>query len=86
MQKTYIHMKVEVNVETPIIARFWWTNSRGAEQWVPIKYERLSDFFYGRDKLGHTIQACREEVTMSEAKSENPMYEPWTTATRPKPN
>lgn len=66
-------MKVEVNVQNPLMVGFWWTNSRGADEWTSVKYERLLDFCYGCRKLGHITQAYREEVTMSEAKLGHPM-------------
>lgn len=52
--KTYTRLKVEVNVEKPLLAGFWWINSGDEEQWASIKYERLFDFFYGCRKLGYT--------------------------------
>lgn len=83
--KTYIHMKVEVNIELPVIAGFWWINSSGEEQWASIKYERLFEFCYGCRRLGHTSQVCREEVTISKVIYEHPMYGSWMTGTKPKP-
>lgn len=44
-------IKVDVNVEDPLMSGFWWTNSRSEEQWTSIKYELLSDFYYGCEKL-----------------------------------
>lgn len=82
--KTYIRMKVEVNIYNPIMVGFWWTKSKEMEQCVSIKYKRLSDFCYGRGKLGHTTQGCRDDVTMREAKPGHPMFGPWMTGTRPK--
>lgn len=72
--KTYIHMKLEVNIELPVIAGFWWINSSGEEQCASIKYERLFEFCYGCRRLGHTSQVCREEVTISKVIYEHPMY------------
>lgn len=72
-------MRVEGEVDEPLIAGFSWTNSREEEQWASIKYEHLSNFYYGCGKLRHTTQACREEVTISKAKPRYPMYGPWLT-------
>lgn len=52
--RCFIRIKPELNVEGPLLAGFWWINSREEDKWAVIKYERLSDFCYGCGKLGHT--------------------------------
>lgn len=74
-----------MNVDDLLMTGFWWTNSKGEEHWTSIKYERLSNFCYGCDKLSHTTQVCREEVVMSKSKPGHPMYGPWMAGTWPKP-
>lgn len=37
VHKTCIRMKVEVNIDNPLMSGFWWTNSKGVEQWANIK-------------------------------------------------
>lgn len=76
---------MEVNFKNPLLAGFWWWDSEGEEKWATIKYERLSDFCYGCGCLGHTTQACREEVVTSEEDKEKPRYGPWTAGVKPKP-
>lgn len=85
VQKFYIRIKVEVNVDEALMDGFRWTNLEGKEQWTSIKYERLSDFCYGRGRLGHTTQVCREDMVMSEANPGHPMYGPWMMSIRLKP-
>lgn len=70
----YLRMKVEVDVNQSLLVGLWRKNSEGKENWASIKYERLSDFFYGCGKLGHTTLGYKEEVQMSEEKSGHPLY------------
>lgn len=83
--KTYIRMKVEVNIDNPLVSGFWWTNSKGSEQWANMKYERLSDYCYGCGKLANTTQVYRAVVVRSEERPGFPMYGPWMSVTRQKP-
>lgn len=84
--RSYIRLKVEVEVDKPLMLRFWWTNSQGKEKWASIKYERLSDFCYGCGILGHTTQSCKEDVKQSETNPIAPAYGPWLIGLRPKPS
>lgn len=61
-KRSYLRMKVEIDVNVPLMVGFWWTNSQGTERWASIKYERLSDLCYECDTLGHTTQTCKEDV------------------------
>lgn len=36
--RNYVWMKVEVNVDKPLLAGFWWMNSQGKDQWAFIKW------------------------------------------------
>lgn len=56
----------------------------GREKWATIKYERLSDFYYGCGRLGHTSQHCGEEVVISELNPGFPCYDPWLSSVDPK--
>lgn len=62
----YMRIKLEVDASQSSFAGFWWTNSKGKENRASIKYERLSDFFYGCCMLGHTMQGCKGEVQLLE--------------------
>lgn len=80
----FVRMKTEVNINNPLLAGFQWTNARGEEKWVSIKYERLLDFCYGCGKLGHTSQGCESETVLFEVNPSVPMYGPWLSGTRPR--
>lgn len=81
---SYLNLKVVVDTEKTLMARFWWQISQGDETWTNIKYERLSDFCYGCGRLGRTTQVCKEEVKISEIKEGHTMYGPWIIRMRPK--
>lgn len=84
--RSFLRLKVVVDAKKPLLAGFWWSNSHGNEIRANIKYERLSDFCYGCGKLGHTTQACKEDVRMSESKMGHTMFGPWQMGVRPKRN
>lgn len=65
LSKSYLRLKVVVNVEEPLMDDFWWKNLQGIEIWANIKYERLYDICYGCRKLSHTTQSRKDEVQMS---------------------
>lgn len=83
LSNNYLYLKVVVDTEKPLMVGFWWQNSQGDETWTNIKYERLSDFCYRYERLGHTTQSCKEDVKISEIKEGHPMYGPWLIGTRP---
>lgn len=78
----YMRMKLEIDVTEPVYPGFWWTNYRGVEKWAQIKYERMSDFCFGCDRLGHTAQNCNLEIVPSEVNGRLPMYGPWISCPR----
>lgn len=75
-KRSFLRMKMEIYVNTPLMVRFWWTNSQGQEKCATIKSKRLFDFFYGCGTLGDITQTCKEEVKMSETKTTSPRV--WT--------
>lgn len=81
-KRGYIHFKTEVAISERLPAGFWWVNGRGYERWAHIKYERLSDFYYGCGLLGHTSLVCQSEIVCSEVNGRLPMYGPWLTCAR----
>lgn len=46
-QRIFMRVKVEIDVNVPLMEGFWWTTKSGEEKWATIKYERLSDICYG---------------------------------------
>lgn len=82
--RTFMRLKVELDVMVPLTEGFWWTDKSGEEKWANVKYERLSDVCYGCGRIGHASANCREGVTMSETQPDAPRFGPWMTATRPR--
>lgn len=80
----FIRIKTKTNIHISLVAGFWWTNIRGEEKWVTIKYERLSDFCYECGRLRHASLGCHAEVVLSEVNPRLPMYGPWVNGTQPK--
>lgn len=58
----------------------------GQEKWASVKYERLSDFCYGCERLGYTSLFCHDEVVMSELRQGIPSYGSWIVGNRPSTN
>lgn len=79
-----MRMRVEINDNNPLMARFWWTNSQGKYRWASVKYEQLSDYYYGCGMLRHTTQTCQDEVQMPEQDPNILAYGPWLVGVRPK--
>lgn len=84
LSKSYVRLKVIVDMEKPLMVGFWWKNSEGNEIWANIKYVQLYDFFYGCRRLGHTTKSCKEDVKKYETKLGHLLYGPWLIGTRPK--
>lgn len=38
-QRNFLRLKIEINVDEPLMDGFWWSNSLGQEKWEVIKYE-----------------------------------------------
>lgn len=85
-QQSFLRVKVEIDVTKLMCDRFQWTNTVGQEKWATVRYGRLSDFCYGCDRLGHTSQACNEEIAKSERKTEFPKYGLWLVGSRQRTN
>lgn len=37
-QKSFMRMKLEINIASPLVSGFWWSNARGEEKWVSVNY------------------------------------------------
>lgn len=79
-QRTFLRM----NVKAPLKAELWWTDSKGQDKWVTIKYDRLSNFCYRCGRLRHMFQSCVDEVIMSKIKLGYPLYGSWLAEARPR--
>lgn len=81
-KRGYIRMRVEVVVNVPLSAGFWWRDNSGKERWAHVKYERLSDLCYGCGTLGHNAQSCNLDIALSEVNTSKPKYGPWMACSR----
>jgi len=70
----YFRMKIEVNLEGPLIPGFPLKLKSGCTKWVDVKYERLPTFCYVCGRMGHDSKTCA-----SESKNDN-YYGPWLRA------
>lgn len=78
----YLRLQIDIDVGTPLMPGFWWTNESGQDKWATIRYERLSDFCFGCGSLGHSALVCNKEIVSSELYPGKPMYGPWTACDR----
>lgn len=69
-QRTFLRLKVELDVTIPLTYGFWWTSNSDEEKRVTVKYERLSDVCYRCGLLGHTSIHCGAMVPRSETQPE----------------
>lgn len=83
-QRTFLRVKLEVDVASPLVDGFWWTCKSGKDKWVTVKYVRLSDICYVCGRLGHTSVHCGEPVARSELSQDQPRFGPWMTTVRPR--
>lgn len=57
-----MRLKVKINAHKPFQTEFWWANSGNKEKWVEIKYERLSDFYSGCERPGHSSMKPKSDA------------------------
>lgn len=84
IRRNFMRVKTDIDIDKPLSADLRWKNSEEEESWAELKYERLSIFFYGCGRLGHTSTSCKEEVMMSEIEVDSPKYGPRMTGTSPR--
>lgn len=84
LNRNFIRIKVEVDTTSPLLAGFWYKIINGDIERAEVKYERLLEYYFGCDKIGHIEIACKIEIAMSETGEGGPMYGPWIRAERPR--
>lgn len=82
LDRDFVRIKVEVDILKPLQAGFWYRQRNGEVGRATIKYERLSEFYFGCGKLGHVERMCNSEITVSDEEDGGPMYGPWIRADR----
>lgn len=64
VDRDYIIIKVDVDTKKPLLARFWYTRRNRRAVWAKVKYERLPEFCFRCEKLGHIEIDCKKEIVM----------------------
>ena len=59
-----------IDVNKPLIVRFRVPRKGKAKVWVEVKYEKIADFCFGCERLGHVVKNCetKEELQRDEIK------------------
>lgn len=55
---SYLRLRVEIPLDVPLQAGFFYKRDNGGELWVHFKYERLQDFCYSCGMLNHVTGRC----------------------------
>lgn len=84
LDRDFLRVKVEVNTQKPILAGIWYTRTNGERGRAEIRYERLSDFCFGCERIGHGDRGCKIEIVMGDTEEEGPMYGSWIRVERPR--
>ncbi|RYR41941.1 hypothetical protein Ahy_A08g038378 [Arachis hypogaea] len=65
MLRSFLKVRVEINVQTPLKTKFWFKRDDGSHSWAEFKYEKLYGYCYKCEKIWHNKRACVEELVMS---------------------
>ena len=61
----FLRMRLGVEIGKALVERFWIPRKNKGRIWAMIKYEKLSDFCFSCEKLGHVAKGCVEEARRS---------------------
>lgn len=61
MAQRYLRLRIDLNVNEPLLAGFKHTNGDGGEIWVQFRFEKLYDFCFKCRILSHIIEHCSQE-------------------------
>lgn len=53
----YKWVKVNINIEKPLVKGTCVHRPRGTETWIEFRYERILNFYYRCGKINHTIKS-----------------------------
>ncbi|RYR14789.1 hypothetical protein Ahy_B04g071489 [Arachis hypogaea] len=76
MLRSFLRVRVEINVQMALKTGFWFKRNDGSHSWVEFKYEKLYDYCYKCGRIGHDKRACMEELVRSLVNPEMPRYGP----------
>jgi hypothetical protein len=57
-QKSFLRLRVQIKLMDPLVPGFFHRRPPKEPTWIQYKYERLSDFCYVCDRLGHLSFSC----------------------------
>ncbi|RYR51764.1 hypothetical protein Ahy_A06g026743 [Arachis hypogaea] len=63
--RSFLRVRVEINVQTPLKIGFWFKRNDGSHSWAEFKYEKLYDYCYKCGRIGHNKRACGTELVRS---------------------
>ncbi|CAM8951292.1 unnamed protein product [Rhodiola kirilowii] len=64
-KKRFIRVRVEIDIDKPVITGFFLRRLSGDPIWISVKYERLPTLCPDCGRLGHEGDDCREEAEHS---------------------
>ncbi|RYR20261.1 hypothetical protein Ahy_B03g065358 [Arachis hypogaea] len=73
---SFLRVRVEINVQTPLKTEFWFKRDDESHSWAEFKYEKLYDYCYKCEKIGHDKRACVQELVISLVIPAIPRYGP----------
>ncbi|QHO43955.1 uncharacterized protein DS421_5g167110 [Arachis hypogaea] len=76
MLRSFLRVRVEINVQEPLKTGFWFKRDDRSHSWAEFKYEKLYDYCYKCGRIGHDKRGCEEELVKSPVNPEIPRYGP----------
>lgn len=66
VHRLFLRVKVEMNVNQPLVKGAWVWSSSGVTYLVDFWYERLLAFCFNCGRLDHNIKVCKKEKVLNE--------------------
>ncbi|KAF7837557.1 reverse transcriptase [Senna tora] len=63
--KSFVRVRVFVDVSKPLVTGFWAPRKDGPEVWVFLKYEKLIDMCFNCGIVGHEQKHCKSQKMMA---------------------